>query len=94
MKTRKIKLFNGGDWDHKGGHLYVGAWSIKDAVDLINQACRKIKNYDGSFTAHEIQVYWSKGCWGTSMTGVVPERGVWWAREIGGGHAGKPERII
>ena len=96
MQPKKLKLFNGGDWGHQGGHLYVSAYSVKDAADLVNQAYRKLSGSENSkvCSVSEIQTYWSKGCWGKSMVGITPERGVWWAPEVTNGYCGKPERIF
>ena len=33
---RKLRLFNGPDWDHSGGKLFVAAFNQKDAVELVN----------------------------------------------------------
>lgn len=99
MKTRKLKLFNGRDWHCKGGHLYVAAYSIKDCAELASAAYRLIMGYPErldimSVTVNEVNKYWHKDCWGTSMVGVVPERGVWWGKANGNGMAATPERIL
>ena len=93
---RKLKLFNGRDWDCRGGHLYVAAYSMADAARLASEAYQKLHpgiTWEAT-SISEVKVYWSKGQWGTSMSGVEPERGVWWGKAIQGGWAGKPERII
>ena len=87
---KKLKIFNGRDWKCRGGHLYVAAYSVKDAAELSSAAYRKINNIedrlDFSITSiSEVNVYWSKGCWGTTMKGIVPERGVWWQKKSHGG---------
>jgi len=97
--ARKLKIWNGRDWDCRGGHLFVCAYSVKDAVDLSNQAYRKIKGLESRedirvTTAGEIKTYWSAGCWGLDMKGVVPERGMWWGKPNGMGMYEKPERIL
>ena len=99
MKT--LKLFNGQDWSCRGGHLYVAAYSVKDACDITNEAYRKLKGYTDrpdikGTTLSEIKTYWSKGCWGNPMAGITPERGVWWVKKQYGGPSGSnvPERIF
>ena len=99
MKPRKLKLFNGGDWACRGGHLYVCAYSQQDAVDLANQAYRKIKGYEDRpdicpFTIGHVRVYWAKGCWGNPMAGIVPERGVWWRKQAYGPDRTDPVRVM
>lgn len=94
---RKLKIFNGRDW-HCRGSLYIAAYSLKDAVDLVNAAYRKINGYEDRLDIHptticEAQKYWHKDCWGVPMNGVTPERGVWWTKEKFGQES-KPERII
>ena len=69
MSGRYLKLWNG-RW-FKNQHLYIAAYSQKDAVSLVGQIFPKAR-----FTLHEIQVYFSS-CWGNSMEGIKPERGVW-----------------
>lgn len=97
---RKLKIFNGRDWDCRGGHLYIAAYSIQDAADLANEAYRKLNGYTDRpditpTSAGEIRTYWSKGCWGNAMDGITPERGVWWVKKSYGPDAsGKPERLI
>ena len=55
------------------GSVYIAAYSGADALRLI-------KDYMGHVPrgmAGEMRSYWSKGCWGTGMVGVKPERGIW-----------------
>ncbi len=78
----------------------MAAYSVKDAVDLCNQAYRKLENFEdrpdiNPTTASEINVYWSKRCWGNPMDGITPERGLWMQdRPYGGSTSDKPRRII
>jgi hypothetical protein len=65
MKT--LKIWNGrGHRKYYNYHIYVAAYTIKQAVELINTAC------DSWITSREIAVYYSKGCWGNSMDGIIP----------------------
>ena len=91
---RALKLYNSGDWDGSGGHLFVAAWSQQDAVALVNQAHKKLMGYDGNMSLGHFREYWNKGCWGNDMNDVKRERGVWWAKRVEGGWHGKPERVI
>jgi hypothetical protein len=92
MKEKKLKIANIGDWTHRGGHLYVAGYSQKDMVELINEAYGKVRGNGcvGSYTLGYFRGYGSMGCWGDSMNGIVPERGVWWEKKYGE----KPVRII
>lgn len=67
MKT--LKLWNG-RW-FKYQHLYIAAYSQKDAVAAVAEVFP-----DARFTLYELQVYFSC-CWGDSMAGIQLERGVW-----------------
>ena len=97
---KKLKLFNGGDWNARGGHLYVAAYSVKDAVDLVNEAYRKLKGHAdrpdiAPQTVYDFNVYWHKNAWGNQMSGITPERGVWWVeQEFGPGSGEKPKRLL
>ena len=76
MKTKLVKLFNGRVIGrgrlHDREHFYVGATSIADVVRLVKAAGDYVCN------PREVNIYWSKGCWGNAMDGISPERGVWW----------------
>ena len=67
---RKLRLFNGPDWDHSGGKLFVAAFNQKDAVELVNLAHDKAQGYNGNFTVGHMRKYWNQGLWGDSMEGV------------------------
>jgi hypothetical protein len=94
---KKIKLFNGSGWGHQGGHLYVGAHSVRDAAILIAEARIKIGNSKEIVEDREVRqniswinVYYSKNAWGISMKDITPERGVWWSKD----RNEKPVRVI
>jgi hypothetical protein len=81
---KKIKIFNG-RWKDCRAHAYVGAYTQKHAIELLQQAGHT------SMSQSEMSIYWSKGCWGTAMDGIKPQVGVW-VRE---GHYGSPvKRLI
>lgn|SRR3990167_477676 len=72
---RKLRIWNGrilscGEFP-RGGHLYICAYSQKDAVALCNEY------FGGGYTLHEARHYWNPECWGNSMEGVSIERGLW-----------------
>lgn len=94
MKNRKLKLWNGRDYDCKG-HLYVAGFSQQDCADLCNEAYRKENGYKGRpditpYSLYEIKTMWSPGCWGNNMDGITPERGVWLQQD----GKGIPRRIL
>lgn len=89
--ARKLKIWNGrfisrpkdgkdSDlWDKfREVHAYVCAHSRADARRVIEEYC----GYD--IGDSEIKVYWSEGCWGNTMEGIEPERGLW--LNFGGWH--------
>lgn len=72
-EEKKLKLWNGrGHGDYKRGVLYVCAKSYADAERLMQQALNSKMRFQT-----ELKIYYAKGCWGDSMRGIEPERGVW-----------------
>lgn len=96
---KSLKLFNGRGWQCDG-HLFIAANSVKDAIDLSNRAYRKMRGLEDRLdikptSTSEMNVYWSKGCWGTPMDGINPERGVWWVEKPhDSSEKSKPKRIL
>ena len=90
--ARKLKVWNGrpygvlpkSKWTrgHDAATVYACARSVNDLRDL----CLSLGLIAPS--AGEVRDYWSP-CWGNSMDGVEPERGVW----IAYGYSAKPERV-
>jgi hypothetical protein len=81
--AKELKIWNGRSciWEaklpeelrgHRSYHMYIAAYSVADASRLINEFNGYERNY-----AQEIKIYFSKGCWGNSMEGITPERGIW-----------------
>ncbi len=92
---KKLKIWNGRDWYCRGGHLFVCAYSQKDAVELSNEAYRKVSKSRGEKTTlSEVRKYWSMGYWGNDMKDITPERGVWWTPQQGGFNAQPIKRIL
>jgi hypothetical protein len=88
--VKKLRLYNGAGWGGLGDHLYIAAYSVKDAVALMNEAELKVKGYTVGTTVYRFNTYFHKGHWGTSTNGITPERGVWLAKN---GYE-KPERVL
>ena len=98
---KKLRLWNGRDWDCRGGHLYIAAYSVADAARLYYAAMNKIlgiappmNKLDIARISREIKVYFNPNCWGKSMNGITPERGIWHGKSNGFGVECRPERII
>lgn len=72
-----LRLFNGRGVSakYRNGHLFIAARSNRDAADLLGAAC----GLPNQRMTGEIKKFYAKDCWGTTMAGVVPERGVWFA---------------
>jgi hypothetical protein len=94
--SKRLKLWNGRGWDQRRPpdgkgveHCYVAAYSRADAVRLINQAAGHSWNI---VSDHEIKVYYNDSCWGNTMDGIEPERGVWVTRTHRPDE--RPERLI
>lgn len=83
-KIKPLKLFNGRAWccvNHRDPrwkgirpdscHAYVAAYSRADAR-------RVIFEYAGNMPSDgELRDCWHADCWGNSMDGVEPKRGLW-----------------
>ncbi len=50
-------------------HVSICAHSQKDAITLL-------KEHDLDTSLYEFRGYWND-CWGNSMDGIKPERGIW-----------------
>lgn len=89
----KLKIWNGRAYgvlpnkDWKRGfdtaHIYACAHSVSD----LQRLCLELGLHKVS--ASEIRTYWSP-CWGNSMDGIKPERGIW----VAYGYNDKPKRIL
>lgn len=71
-----LKIWNGRGWGHvkpDGVEHWYGC--AKSGADML----RLIRQYRGNemFSRSELKDYASPGCWGKSMEGVVPVRGLW-----------------
>lgn len=64
-----VELYN----KHRSIHGYVCAYSRADAARVIEEYL----GYKPLGIDNEIKVYWSDGCWGRTMDGIEPERGLW-----------------
>jgi len=69
----------GGPRGHE--HVYICAKSKKDACQLMDDWYKKLFKTKSSpgvgRWAHEINAYYSKGCWGNRLDDTVVERGLW-----------------
>jgi hypothetical protein len=72
MAEKKLKLWNG-RMSPPYEHGYVAAYSRADAIRVFTEAT----GYSSRGMDSELKVYWHQGSWGTSMTGIKPERGLW-----------------
>ena len=80
---KQIKLFNGRFLGT--AHIFIGAYSQADAARILEQAGGGSRG-----CLNEIEVYFSKGCWGNSMKGITPERGAWVQKN----YREKPVRVV
>jgi len=78
MKNKPLQIWNGrgfsrwvGEAHEHYDHVFVCAHSVADAVRVLKEAGYR------DISRHEINVYYAEGCWGTTMEGITPERGVW-----------------
>ncbi|MDD5358412.1 MAG: hypothetical protein PHX80_04645 [Candidatus Nanoarchaeia archaeon] len=79
MKT--LKIWNGrGQHDYARCHLFVAAYSVKQAAEIIGMACGLMK----SIGVWEINNYYAKGLWGTSMKDITPTEPCVYAEKFNG----------
>jgi hypothetical protein len=90
MKKKKIlKIWNGRGYEERT-HLYLAAYSRADAARLL------VKVYPHTTVGHwipELTNYFCEGCWGNTMEGITPERGIWIIRNEYTAEQTAPERI-
>lgn len=85
-KPKPLKIWNGrGHRRFDRGTIYVAAYSMKQAAELVGRACETY------ISANEIKVYYSP-CWGNAMNGIIPTEPCVYATKIFGDE--KPLRII
>lgn len=90
--AKQLKIWNGrGHGRTYGrGHIYVAAYSRKQAAELVSIACFG-DEIPHVISSNEIKVYFSADCWGTPMNGIVPTEPCVYATKE---HFGTPERVI
>lgn len=89
--AKQLKIWNGRGYGQKYNrhHVYVAAYSVKQAAELIGQALGLYR----SIGSHEINNYYSKGCWGNNMDGITAtEPCVYVSQRVGSDE--KPIRLL
>jgi hypothetical protein len=67
--AKQLKIWNGrGHGKHDKGHIYVAAYSQKQATELVSLACYELPDI---ISVNEIRNYYSPA-WGNSMDGIEP----------------------
>jgi hypothetical protein len=69
--AKQLKIWNGRSHGHKykRHHVYVAAYSMKQAAELVSIACFG-EEHPYIVSVSEIAVYYSKGVWGDRMKGI------------------------
>lgn len=90
--AKKLKIWNGRGHGrtYDRGHIYVAAYSRKQAAELVSRACYGDEHPD-LVSTNEIKVYYHADAWGTSMNGITPTEPCVYATKE---HFGTPERVI
>jgi hypothetical protein len=70
---KKLRIWNGRNYNYPYGHMYIAAYSVEDAVRLLTE----LHGHEPRGIRAEIRNYWSPNCWGIVMDGITPERGIW-----------------
>ena len=82
---KQLKIWNGRCYSHpinknelwknrkqkETPHIFVCAHSMADAARVCEQYFAQPPS------RNEMKEYWSPNCWGNSMDGITPERGLW-----------------
>jgi hypothetical protein len=92
--VKQLKIWNGRAHGskYKRGHVYVAAYSQKQAAELVSKACFG-EEYPDIVSVHEIKTYYSPGAWGNSMNGIEPTEPCVYIQEVQFSGE-KPVRII
>jgi hypothetical protein len=90
--AKQLKIWNGrGHGKTYGkGHIYVAAYSRKQAAELVSRACYG-NDYPNNISISEIKVYYSADCWGNPMNGIIPTEPCVYASTK---PFGTPDRVI
>lgn len=85
---RKLKIWNG-RWNagRQPIHIYACAYSVRDLNELLQELGLE------RVSQSEIRDYWVRDCWGRSMDGIEPERGIWIERADKYGDDRRPIRV-
>lgn len=94
-KNKVLKIWNGRvhGFKYKHHHVYVAAYSMKQAAELVSMACFGNEHTD-VVGISEIRNYYKKDCWGNKMVGIeATEPCVYMCMERGGDN-NKPFKVI
>ena len=83
--AKQLKIWNGrGHGKYNREHIYVAAYRQKQAAELVSIACYG-DEHPNIITPHQIKDYYSFGCWGNTMNGIIPtEPCVYAVKKFGG----------
>jgi len=92
--AKQLKIWNGRahGQKYKRGHVYVAAYSQKQAAELVSKACFGEEHPD-LISVNEIRTYYSAGAWGNPMNGIEPTEPCVYIQEVQFSKE-KPVRII
>jgi hypothetical protein len=71
--SKKLKIWNGRGQGriYGDGHIYVAAYSQKQAVELVSKACYGNEHPD-LVSISELRTYYHADAWGNAMNGIIP----------------------
>jgi len=96
--AKKLKIWNGRGWGRANyGKNYeklptpISQWCERIYICATSkaEALRICEAVGHPISMHEINEYWSAGCWGNSMDGIEPEVGLWGTQD----YSSKPVRL-
>jgi hypothetical protein len=92
--AKQLKIWNGRGHGRKysRGHVYVAAYTQKQAAELVSKACFG-EEYPDLVSVNEIRTYYSSGSWGNPMNGIEPTEPCVYIQETSFSNE-KPVRII
>ena len=87
VRQRVLKIWNGaGHGVLERQSVYIAAYSLKQAAELL----AKVSQCTNRGFENAIRTYYSAGCWGKPMNGIVPTEPCVYLQD---GYGGKPVRV-
>lgn len=92
--AKTLKIWNGRSYGYKykRHHVYVAAYSRKQAAELVSMACFG-EDFKNAVSPNEIKTYYSANAWGVHMADITPTEPCVYMKEENPTQS-KPFRVI